>query len=185
MYKEAISEAKEGFQSAVDFLAKELTSLRTGRAHTSLVENISVSSYGTVTPLMQLATISTPEAQLIVIDPFDKNILKEIEKAVSESDLGISPINDGKILRVQIPALTEERRKELVSVLNQKLEEARISIRNVREEAWKKIKAAEGNSEITEDEKYKAEEELNAVVSDYNDKIKEIGEKKEQEIMTV
>lgn len=185
MTKEIISEAKEHFDKAVNFLQGELAQIRTGRAQPSMVEGIKVSAYGVETPLMQLATITTPEPQQILIDPFDKSILKDIEKAISFSSLNVNPQDDGEKIRIVIPPLTEETRVKIVKDMHQKLEDARIALRNSREEAHKKIKKAESEKEISEDDKRKAEEDLNKLISQYNDEVKEMGDKKEAELMKV
>ena len=185
MYQDIIDSTKKECENALDYLKKELAALRTGRASRALVENLRVDYYNTKTPLFQLASISTPEPNLITIQPYDKDSIKDIEKAISNSNLGITPDVKGDIIRVVIPPLSEERRKELVSVLNQKLEEVKISIRNHREQAWKKIKEQEAEGKITEDEKYRAKDELDKLAREYDEKINDIGRKKEKEIMTV
>lgn len=185
MYKDFIDSTKKDCAKALDFLKNELAGLRTGRASKALVENLMVDYYGTKTPLYQLATINVPEAQQIVIQPYDKNSIKDIEKAISSSELGLTPTLEGNIIRITIPPLSEERRKELVSILHQKLEEVRVSIRNHREEAWRKIKEQEAEGSLTEDEKYKAKDELDKLAKEYDGKVDEAGEVKEKEIMTV
>lgn len=185
MIKETIADFTSHADKSVEHLKGELATIQTGRASASLVEGLKVDYYGALTPLQQLSTISVPEAQQILIEPFDKNVLADIEKAITASDLNLNGQNDGEKIRINIPPLTEERRKQLVSVVHQKLEEARIAIRNSREDAWKKIKQAEGEGKVSEDEKYQAEEELNKVIGEYNDKVKEIGAHKEEEIMKV
>lgn len=185
MIKETITDFKSHAEKSIEHLHGELAKIQTGRASTSLVNGINVSYYGAIMPLMQLATISVPEPQQLLIDPFDKNALMDIEKAINSSDLGVNGQNDGEKIRIVIPPLTEERRKQLASIVNQKIEEARISIRNSREDAWKKIKSAESDGSISEDEKYNAEEELNKTIAEFNDKVKETGANKEKEIMTV
>lgn len=185
MVNETIADFKSHGEKSVEHLKGELAKIQTGRASASLVEDLRVSYYGALTPLMQLATISVPEPQQILIEPFDKNALMDVEKAINESDLNLNGQNDGEKIRINIPPLTEERRKQLVSVVHQKIEEARIAIRNSREDAWKKIKSAQSEGVISEDDKYAAEEELNKVTSDFNTSVKEIGEHKEKEIMTV
>ncbi|MBU1167399.1 ribosome recycling factor [Patescibacteria group bacterium] len=185
MYQQTITEAKQNFDKSIEHLKKELGTLRTGRASSALVENIQVQYYGTPTPLNQLANINIPEPQLIVIQPYDKGGIKDIEKAISESELKLTPTSDSEVIRISLPDLTEDRRKELVQVMNQKLEEGRVAIRNTREDAQKKIKQAETDGAISEDDKFKAEEELGKVVEEFNQKVKEIGEAKEQEIMSL
>ncbi len=185
MYKDIIDSIKKECDKAFDYLKKELAVLRTGRASKALVENLMVDYYGTKTPLFQLASINVPEARLIIVQPYDKNSIKDIEKAILGSELGLTPNLEENIIRITIPPLSEERRKELVSILHQKLEEVKTSIRNHREEAWRKIKEQESEGSLTEDEKYKAKDELDKLVKEYDDKVDEIGEAKEKEIMTV
>jgi ribosome recycling factor len=185
MYQEKIKEAEKSMQQSINFLKVELSKVKTGRANTELVSGLRVECYGVMTPLQQLATINVPEPQMIVIKPYDRNILSAIEKSMQTSDLGLNPTNDGNILRIAVPPLTEERRKEIVSLMNQKLEETRISLRTIREKCWKEIKILEDNSSITEDDKYKSQEELNEVIDKYNKKVEEIGNKKESEIMSI
>jgi ribosome recycling factor len=185
MYQEIIKKTENSMKEALEFLKKELAKLRVGRANISMVADLVVNYYGSKVPLKQLATISTPEPQLIVVQPYDKNSLKDIEKAIQISKLELTPINDGKIIRISVPPLTEERRKEIVQMLNQKLEELRITLRNIREESWKEIKKLESEGKITEDDKYKAQDELNKLINDYNNKIKELGKAKEKEVMQI
>lgn len=185
MYQEKIKTAKNSMEEFLNFLRSELSKIKTGRANTGLVSNLKVECYGIKTPLKQLATISIPESQMIIIQPYDKNISSEIEKSIQTSELGLNPVNEGNIIRIKIPSLTEERRKEIVSIMNQKLEESRVSIRKAREKTWKEIKDLEVDGAITEDDKYKAQEELNQLVEEYNNKIEELGNKKESEIMSV
>lgn len=185
MIEQTLKTTKENFEKALAFLKGDLNTLRTGRANSALVEKIRVSYYGAPTPLIQLASINVPEPRSIVIQPFDINSIKEIEKALNDSKLGLNPMNDGRLIRLNLPALTEERRKELVVILKQKLEEGRIAVRNHREEAWKLVKKAEAAGEISEDEKYQAQEKLNKLVTECNEKIEQIGRKKEEEITSV
>jgi ribosome recycling factor len=185
MYQEIIKQTDKSMGESLDFLKNELSKIRTGRASTELVADVSVECYGTKTPLMQLATITAPEPQIIVIQPYDKNTLGDIEKAIQASQLELNPVNDGNVVRLNIPPLTEERRKEIVSIMKQKLEEARISVRTVREKSWKEIKDLESDGNLSEDDKYKAQEELNKKVEDFNKQIEELGEKKEKEILSI
>ncbi len=183
---QAMIEAKRGdFDKAVSFLEGELLKLRTGRAHPGLVEDLLVDYYGTMTPIKQMASVSVPEPRQILISPWDKGALAKIEATIRESDLGLNPLNDGVGVRVVLPALTEERRKDLVKVLNTKAEEARIAVRSVREDIWKDIQEAEQNGEMGEDEKFRGKEDLQKVVDEYNARIEGLRDKKEQEIMTV
>lgn len=185
MYQEKIKETEKSMKQTIDFLRGELSKIKTGRASTELVSDLKVECYGTMTPLQQLATITIPEPQMIVIQPYDKNVISEIEKGIQSSDLGFNPVNDGDVVRISIPPLTEERRKEIASMMSQKLEESRISLRTVREKCWKEIKELEEGGSITEDDKYKAQEDLNKVIEEYNKEVEEIGKKKETEIMSV
>jgi ribosome recycling factor len=170
---------------AIEHFTQEIGKLRTGRAHPGLVEGLLVDYYNTQTPLKQMASISVPEPRQIVISPWDKGGLVQIEAALRESDLGLNPVNDGSVIRITLPSLTEERRKELVRSLNQRAEEARISIRTIREEVWKDIQDAERDGVMGEDEKFQGKNELQMSIDDYNAKIEEFREKKEKEIMTV
>lgn len=185
MIKELIDDKKQNFQSAVEHFEGEAAKIRTGRAHPGLVENLSVDYYGTRTPLRQIASISIPEARQILISPWDKGSLVLIEAAIRESDLGLNPGNDGQALRITLPALTEETRKNLVKSLNQRAEEARIAIRNVREEIWKDIQDFEKAGDISEDDKFTGKDELQKVVDEYNQKLEVLRKKKEEEILTV
>ena len=185
MYEGIISEKKSEMEKAIEHLSFELGKLRTGRATPSLVEDIKVDYYGNKSPLKQIASINVPEPRQITIQPWDRGAIVPIESAIRESDLGLNPVNDGILIRLIIPALTEERRKDLVKVLGAKVEEGRISIRNIREDAWKEIQEMEKEGQISEDEKFRAKDKLQAVVDEYNKKIEEIREKKEKEIMTV
>ena len=185
MIKELIEDRKQSFESAVTHFEGEAIKIRTGRAHPGLVENLSVDYYGTRTPLRQIASISIPEARQILISPWDKGSLVLIEAAIRESDLGLNPGNDGVALRITLPALTEETRKNLVKSLNQKAEEARIAVRNVREEIWRDIQDFEKSGDISEDDKFAGKEELQKVVDEYNQKLETLRKKKEEEVMTV
>ena len=180
-----ISKKENEFRKAVDHLKGELATLRTGRASGSLVEHLEVEYYGAKTPLIQIAQIAVPEARVITIQPYDKNALKDIEKAVMSSNLGINPINDGIYIRLVIPQMTEERRKELVKIVGQTSEKARVSIRNVREEIWKEIQKMEKDGKISEDRKISEKEALQEVVDKYNEEIKKIAEAKENEVQTI
>ncbi|OGE87718.1 MAG: ribosome recycling factor [Candidatus Doudnabacteria bacterium RIFCSPLOWO2_02_FULL_49_13] len=185
MTPEIISKKQPEFQKAVDHLKNELATLRTGRASTGLVENIVVDFYGTATPLMHMAQISVPEPRMIAIQPFDKNSLKDIEKAIQASNLGINPVNDGLYIRLTIPQMTEDRRKELVRVVSQMAEKARISVRNIREDIWKEIQTMEKDGKIGEDGKISGKEDLQKMVDKFNDEIKKIAEAKEKEVLTI
>ena len=180
-----IESHKEEFDKVIEFLNVELSGLRTGRANSALVENLPVDAYGSRMPLNQMASISVPDAKTIMIEPWDKSILKDIERAIANSGLGVNPYNSGSSLRLTIPALTEETRKNLIKVLSQKLEVARVGIRMVREKVRDQIQKAEKDGDIAEDDKYNLQKKLDDMAGDYNLVVKTIGEKKEEEIMTI
>jgi len=185
MYKEIINKIKPDLDKTIEFLKREITALQVGRATPALVENIEVECYGSKMPIKQLAAISVPEPRSLIIAPWDKTILKEIEKAIYSSRPGLSPVIDGEVIRINTPPLNEERRKEIMTILNEKLEQARISIRLRREEAWKEIQELTRQGKIREDDKFRGKEELQKVIDEYNEKVEEIGEKKKKEIMVV
>lgn len=185
MTKEIIDAHREGFENAITHFEGELTKLRTGRAHPGLVEGLLVDYYGTQTPVKQMASVTVPEPRQILISPWDKGALASIEAAIRESDLGLNPMNDGVGVRITLPTLTEERRKELVKVLNAKAEEAKISVRSIREDVWKEIQEAEKEGLIGEDDKFRGKDELQKVVDGCNQQLDTLREKKEGEIMTV
>lgn len=180
-----VQNIKPKLQKVVEHYQIELGQLRVGRASAAMVENLLIENYGMKMPLKQLSMISIPDPKTIAIQPWDKSALKSIEKAITESHLGLNPLDDGNIIRLNIPPLTEESRKSLVKVLGTKTEEARISIRTHREELWREIQEKEKTGEIPEDNKFKAKEDLQKIVDEYNEKIKGMYEKKEKEIMTV
>jgi len=180
-----IADFKTEFEGAITFFKEDISGLRTGRASSAIVEDIMVEAYGTYQTLKSLSSINIPDAKTVNIEPWDKSILMAIEKAVRDSSLGLNPVNTGSQVRIFLPDLTSERRQELIKVLHQKEEAARIAVRKVREDVKEMIKAAEADNEVTEDDKYKLEEELDKTVKEYNDKIKEITEKKEGEINTI
>lgn len=178
-------ESKEQFEKTISFLRNDISSLRTGRATPALVEDITVEAYGSRQPLKTLASISVSDAKTLNIDPWDKGLVQNVEKAIRNSDLGINPVNDGKLIRLPLPDLTAERRQELVKVLYQKLEQAKISVRKIREEIRTNVDKQEKEKEISEDEKFKIFEELEKQVKEINEKIKTIGEEKEKEVTTI
>lgn len=180
-----ITEKKHLFDEAIAHLKDELANVRTGRANPELVEQIKADYYGTPTPLIQLGSISTPDSHSILIQPWDQNALKDIEKAIRASELGFNPVNEGHQIRIPIPALTEERRKELVKLMQEKLEATRVRIRGVREDMWRDIKEQKNSGSITEDDLYLLQKELQKETDNYNAMVKEIGEQKESEIMTI
>jgi len=173
------------FEKIIEFLKKEIFSLRGSRVNSSLVENILVEVYGTKMPIKQLATIFIEGQKTIVIEPWDKNNLKHIERALFESSLGITPIVDGTIIRISFPPLNEEKRKEIIKILNQKAETTRIALRSLRDKIKEEIFAKEKKKEITEDEKYRLIKELDKKIDEFNKEVKELVEKKEKEIMEI
>lgn len=183
--KENIDAKKENFEAALTYLRDECNKIRTGRANPGIVENLSIDYYGTKTPLKQIANISIPEARQIMIQPWDKGALAAIETAIRESDLNLNPGNDGLGIRLVLPQLTEDTRKDLVKVLNTRAEEARITVRNTREELWKEIVELEKAGSISEDDKFAGKDALQKVVDDYNQEIEDMRKKKEGEILTV
>ncbi|KKP79557.1 MAG: ribosome recycling factor [Candidatus Moranbacteria bacterium RIFOXYA12_FULL_35_19] len=185
MVNETIDKKKEDFEKAISYFKDELGKLRTGRASVSLVEDLLVDYYGAKSPMKQIASITVPEARTIAIAPWSRDVLVDIEKAIRESQLNLNPINDGQVIRINLPALNEERRKEIVKMLNQKSEEARVSVRRIREEIWEEIQNLEKAGTIGEDDKFSGKDKLQKVVDEYNTKIEEIRKKKEEEIMKV
>ncbi len=163
----------------------EMGAFSVGRATPLLVEDIMIDYYGTPTPLKQIASISIPDARNILIKPWEKNQLKEIEKAINLAQLGFNPINDGITIRITVPQPTEERRKSLVKKLHEFLEDAKISVRNAREDAMKEVKKKEKSGEISEDERFRAQEEIQKIINEENKKLEEESDKKEKEIMTI
>jgi len=185
MIKETVKEAETRMKGAIQVLEDDLAGIRTGRASPALVERLQVEYYGMETPLMQLATISIPEPRVIMIRPFDPSTLKIIEKAILASELGLTPNNDGKNIRLNIPILTEERRRDLVKVVNNRLEETRVSIRNIRRDIIKDLKEFEHEKMISEDDLKLGEEELQKLTDKIIQQVETIGEKKHKEIMEV
>ncbi|HLD20176.1 MAG TPA: ribosome recycling factor [Patescibacteria group bacterium] len=172
------------FKKVIDYFLIELGQLRAGRATPALVEGIIVEVYGARSPLVQIASISIPEARQIVIQPWDKSLLKNIEKAIAESGLGLNPANEGDCIRIVIPALTEERRRELVKVVGKKTEESRVRMRGLRENIKESILVAEKNKELSEDERFRFIEELDTFTKSYQERIDQEAQKKEEEILS-
>lgn len=185
MIKDVLRETETKMKGAIASLEEDLATIRTGRASPALVERLMVEYYGTPTPLNQLATISAPEPQLLAIRPFDPKSIQTIEKAILASDLGLTPNNDGKMIRLNVPPLTEERRKELVKVVHRRLEEARVAVRNIRRSALDDLRALEDEKEISEDDFHRGKDDLQKLTDRYIEQVEEIGERKEQEIMEV
>ena len=185
MNLDIIDKKQPEFAKVADHLKNELATLRTGRANASLVEHLMVEYYGAATELLTIAQITIPEPRQIAIQPYDKNALKDIEKAVQTSNLGINPVNDGAYIRLTIPQMTEERRRDLVKLVSQMSERARVAARNVREEVWKEMKNLEKDGKISEDDLRIGKEDLQKVVDKYNEEIKKISEAKEKEVLTI
>lgn len=185
MIKDALAEAESRMRGAVRSLEDDLATIRTGRASPALVERLLVEYYGTPTPLMQLATISAPEPRLLTIRPFDPSSLKDIERAILTSDLGLTPNNDGKLIRLNIPPLTEERRHDLVRVVRSRAEEGRVAVRNVRRDVLNDLREFEREKIISEDELKRGEDDLQKVTDRYIDKINEAGGRKETEVLEI
>ncbi len=185
MINKVRDETKKHMEKPMESFRHELSKLRTGRASTSILDDVRVEYYGTPTPLNQLATLSVPDPRTIAIQPWDASVLAEIEKAILKSDLGLNPVNDGRLVRLPIPPLNEERRKDLVKLIKKHGEECKIAIRNVRRDAIKKLEKMEDTSEITEDELKKGESEIQKLTDEFIKLVDETAEHKEKDIMEV
>ncbi len=183
MIDEIYGETKTSMQKAVDALQKELDRVRTGRASLTLLDGIRVDYYGTLTPLNQMASLAVPESRLITIQPWDATAIKEIEKAILKSDLGLTPTNDGKLIRIAIPPLTEERRKELVKVVHKACEEHKVGVRNVRRDSNEMIKDLKKEGDVAEDDAFKAQDEIQKITDTFIGKIDAVYKEKEKEIL--
>jgi ribosome recycling factor len=180
-----IEDAKEKMAGAVAFCKKEFSVIRAGKASPALLNNVKVDYYGAQTPLNQLANVSAPDPRLLTVQPYDKSVIKDIEKAIMASGLGLNPNNDGTLIRIPLPLLSEERRKDLVKVAKELAEQGRVSIRNVRRDANDEIKKTVLSESLPEDSRFEAEEEVQKLTNNFIDKIDELLSTKEQEIMTV
>jgi ribosome recycling factor len=185
MIKDALGEAEERMKGAITALNNDLAGVRTGRASPALVERLDVEYYGQATPLLQLATISAPEPRMLTIKPFDPSSLKDIERAILASELGLTPNNDGKIIRLSIPALNEERRRQLTKVVGHRLEEARVAVRNIRRSVHEDMREFQKEKLITEDELERGETDLQKLTDKYVERVDELGQRKEAEIMEI
>jgi ribosome recycling factor len=183
--KEFRNKAAEKMNGAIDVLKKDFASIRTGRASISLLDGILVDYYGTPTPINQVASLGIPDPRQITIQPWEQRLISEIEKAILKSDLGLTPGNDGKTIRINIPQLTEERRKQLVKVVRKRAEEARIAIRNIRRDINEEIKKAEKDKHFSEDDVKKFQEEIQKVTDSYISKVEDVLQHKEKEIMEI
>ena len=185
MVKESLTDAEERMKGAITALENDLAAIRTGRASPALIERLPVEYYGTPTPLQQLATISAPEPRLLTVKPFDPGSLKDIERAILASELGLTPNNDGKLIRLNIPPLTEERRKEFIKVGHHRLEEARVAVRNIRRSSHDDMREFEKEKLISEDDLKRGETDLQKLTDKYVEKIEELGKRKEVEIKEI
>jgi ribosome recycling factor len=185
MINDVLRDAESRMKSALKSLDEDMGTIRTGRASPKLVENLPVLYYGSQTPLQQLATIAAPEPNLLMIRPFDPQSVNDIERAIQASDLGLTPSNDGKIIRLTIPPLNEERRQELVKVVQRRCEEAKVAVRNVRRDALDDLRELEKEKIVSEDEFFRGKEDLQKLTDSYTDRIDEATKRKEQEIMEV
>jgi ribosome recycling factor len=185
MVQDALNEARERMNGAIKALEEDLGGIRTGRASPSLVEKLSVEYYGSPTPLRQLANITIPEPRTITIRPFDASSLKNIERAILTSELGLNPNNDGQNIHLNLPPLTHERRQELVKVVSKRLEDAKIAVRNVRRDAIKDLREFEAEKLISEDDLHRGEEETQKLTDKYSEDIDAIGAQKEKEILEI
>lgn len=185
MVDDLFGDAERRMQKAVEALKQDVTSIRTGRASSALIERITVDYYGTPTPINQVASISIPEARLLVIQPWDRKMLIDIEKAIQKSDLGINPNNDGQVIRLAIPPLNEERRRDMVKTLHKKLDEHKVAIRNFRRDAQDKLRDREKKKEVSEDELKRSTERLQKLTDRYIDEMDKVGKTKELEILEV
>jgi len=185
MIDDALRDAEHRMQSAVMALDRELDTVRTGRARPALVESLKVEYYGAPTPLNQVATINAPEPRMITIQPWDKTQLGAIEKAIQKSDLGLNPTNDGNIIRLVIPALTEDRRKELVKVVHKKTEDGRVAVRNVRRDVLEELRKLQHDKQVSDDEERRAQDRLQKLTDKYVAEIERHGQAKEQELLEV
>jgi len=185
MIEQILTEINSKMQKAVDALKRDLAGIRTGRASPALVEHIKADYHGVLTPINQMASISVPEAKMILIQPWDRGSIRSIEKAILTSDLGLNPTSDSNVIRIPIPPLTEERRKELTRAVHKRLEEARIEVRNLRRDGIEKLRQSEKNKEISQDQNARASEQLQKLTDSFIDKVNDTGQAKETEIMEV
>ncbi|MCD6124457.1 ribosome recycling factor [bacterium] len=183
--EEILKNTESRMEKTIDVVSNQLARLRTGKASPALIEGIKVDYYGTPTPLNQIASISTPEPRLIVIHPWDKSALSAIEKAILASDIGLTPQSDGNVVRIPIPPLTEERRRELVKVARKIVEEGKVALRNIRREVVEQIKKMQKDGELPEDDAYRLQDKVQELIDKFYDKLEELLKIKEEEIMTV
>jgi ribosome recycling factor len=185
MTADLLADAERRMLKAIEALKQDLAAIRTGRASLALIERITVDYYGAPTPINQVASVSVPEARLLVIQPWDKKLLTDIEKAIQKSDLGINPNNDGIVIRLNVPPMNEERRRDLVKSLHKKLDEHKVAVRNVRRDIHDKLREREKKKEVSEDELKRSTEKLQKLTDRYIDEMDKVGKTKEQEILEV
>lgn len=185
MVKEVLNETRVAMDKSVKSLRKEMTKVRTGRASVSLLDDVKVDYYGVPTPLSQVATLAVPEARLMTVQPWEKNLIPDIEKAIFKADLGLTPSSDGILIRLPVPALTEERRREMVKIIKRMSEDAKISVRNARRDANETLKMLEKEKEITEDELKRSEKDVQQITDEFVSSIDSIVHNKEQEVMEI
>jgi ribosome recycling factor len=183
MIEETLQESRERMGKTIAALENELKRIRTGRASASILDGIKIDYYGAPTPLNQAATIAVPESRLITIQPWDVTIIKDIEKAILKSDIGLTPSNDGKLIRIAVPPLSEERRKELVKLVHKSCEEHKVAVRNIRRDANELIKGFKKDGDISEDDAFKAQDRIQKVTDEYIAKVDEVYKAKEKEIL--
>lgn len=185
MLEEVLEDAERRMKKTVDHVREDFSAIRTGRASASLLNRVNVNYYGQMTPLNQIASIATPEPTLLVVSPYDKSVIGDVEKAILQSDLGLTPVNDGNVVRLPIPKLTEERRKELTRLVRSKAEEGRVAIRNIRRDAIEDLRALEKEGEITKDDLHNGQEEVQKLTDRFIEETDEMLKVKEKELMEV
>jgi ribosome recycling factor len=183
--EEVLADTGSRMQKSIEALHRDLNTVRTGRASPALVENIMIDYYGVPTPMNQLATISVPEARVLMIQPWDKQVMKDVEKGILTSDMGLVPNNDGTAIRINIPALTEERRKELVRMVARKIEEGLVSIRNIRRDSLETFRSMEKNKDLSQDDSHRAQDQLQSITDGWAVQMNDIRADKESEVMEV
>jgi ribosome recycling factor len=185
MVDEVLGEARAAMDRAVSALKKDMTRVRTGRASTTLLDNVKVDYYGVPTPLSQVATLSVPEPRLITVQPWEKNLIPDIEKALYKADLGLTPSSDGQLIRLPVPALTEERRREMVKIIKRMSEDSKVSVRNSRRDANETLKMLEKEKEITEDDLKRSEKDVQQLTDEFISAIDVVVQNKEREVMEI
>jgi ribosome recycling factor len=185
MSGDVLNSLREEMQGTVEAMRREMSRIRTGRASTGLLEGITIDYYGANTPLNQVATLGAPEPRLLVIQPYDRSVITDIERAILQSDLGLVPVNDGKLIRVPIPELTEERRRDLVKHVRKVAEEFRVSLRNHRGDAIDLLKTMEKDKEITEDDLHRSQDKIQDITKEFSERLEKVLKAKEEEIMEV